>query len=148
MKIYYKSKLAKLVTFFKNFSTIMLFGALFTEKDELSGKVIKHEETHAKQYSDCFSLGCAVGILLMFVLFAVGIQNIWMLLLLLIPLLLFYALYGAEWLIRLAVTKDRVQAYKDISFERHARYIAETWDKPCPEQHHYISFGWLKFINN
>lgn len=148
MKIYYNSKLAKLITFFKNFSTIMLFGALFTEKDSLSEKVIKHEEAHSLQYADCSSLGCAIGILLMFVLFAMDIQSFWMLLLLLIPLLMFYFLYGVEFLIRWAISKDRVQAYKDVSFERHARYIAETWDKPCEKQNHYVSFGWFKFMKS
>lgn len=146
MKVFYKSKLAKILTFFKGFKTIMFFGVLLTENETLPEKTIKHEEAHALQYYECMWVGATLTIITMFTLFACGVQSIWMLLLILIPLSAFYILYGVEWLIKWATTKDRLQAYKDVSFERHARWIAETWDKPCPEQHHYISFGWLKFM--
>lgn len=33
MKIYYNSKIAKLFTFIDGYKTIMLFGAVFTERD-------------------------------------------------------------------------------------------------------------------
>lgn len=36
MKIYYKSKIAKLFTFIDGYKTIMLFGAVFTERDSIS----------------------------------------------------------------------------------------------------------------
>lgn len=36
MKIYYNSKIAKLFTFIDGYKTIMLFGAVFTERDAIS----------------------------------------------------------------------------------------------------------------
>lgn len=35
MKIYYNSKIAKLFTFIDGYKTIMLFGAVFTERDSI-----------------------------------------------------------------------------------------------------------------
>ena len=35
MKIYYNSKIAKLFTFIDGYKTIMLFGAVFTERDAM-----------------------------------------------------------------------------------------------------------------
>lgn len=50
MKIFYNSKIAKLFTFIDGYKTIMLFGAVFTERDAISLKAEYHEEAHCNQY--------------------------------------------------------------------------------------------------
>ena len=147
MRVVYNSKIAKLITFMPDFKTLMLFGAVFTENSELNGKTLAHEGTHVKQYWDCFYLGVAFDIIMMFVLFGFGGSFGSLIPLLFVPFLLFYILYGIEFLIRLMLTRDKKRAYLELSMEKQAQWIAETWDKPCPEQNHYISFGWIKISN-
>ena len=54
----------------------------------------------------------------------------------------FYIWYGIEWLIRLIQYKNGHTAYRNISFEREARYAAEH-----PEyKRKTFSYGWLKWI--
>lgn len=143
MKVFYDSKLAHFILL-RGYMAIMLFGMVFTRRKSLSGNVLKHEETHVWQYWDCFFLGLAISIMMMFVLFSFGVQNLWMLLLALIPLSLFYVFYGAEYLYHRLRGLNHNSAYHNISFERQAEWIAETWNFPCKDQHHYESFGWWK----
>lgn len=63
MKIYYKSKIAKLFTFIDGYKTIMLFGAVFTERDAISLKAEYHEESHCNQYHTMFCFGMFVSLL-------------------------------------------------------------------------------------
>lgn len=144
MKVYYNSKLAKFLTFMKGFSTMMFFGAVITEKSKLSGKTLKHEKTHIHQYQDCMGLGFAIGIVAMFTLFAFEIQSWWMLLLVLIPFLFYYVIYGVECLFWRIRGFNKTDAYRKIGFERQARWIADTWNLPYIHQHHYTSFGWWR----
>lgn len=141
-KIYYNSKLAKVLTFIKGFSTMMFFGTIITEESSLTEKQITHEGTHVRQYWDCFAVGMALGIVLMFVLFAFDVTSWWILLLLLIPLLLYYTIYGVEYLYWLLRGYNYDEAYNKIGFERQAYWIAETWNKPCADKNEYTSFGW------
>ena len=144
MKVFYNSKLAKVLTFMEGFSTMMFFGIVLTERSKLSKKTLKHEETHVHQYQDCVGLGLAIAIASIFILFAFEVESWWMLLLILIPLLIYYVIYGIEyvyWCLR-GFRKD--DAYKRIGFERQAYGIAETWDLPCEKQRLYGSFGWWR----
>lgn len=142
MKVFYNSKLAKWLTFMEGFSTMMFFGVVLTERSKLSKKTLKHEETHIYQYQDCVGLGLAIATVGMFMLFAFGVQSWWMLLLILIPLLLYYVIYGIEYIYCRLRGFNNDDAYRWIGFERQAYWIAETWDLPCEEQRHYVSFGW------
>lgn len=63
MKIYYKSKIAKLFTFIDGYKTIMLFGAVFTERDSISLKAEYHEESHCNQYHTMFCFGMFISLL-------------------------------------------------------------------------------------
>ena len=65
-----------------------------------------------------------------------------MLLLILIPVLLYYLLYFAEYLYWVICGKGWENAYDFISFEQHAYWIDETWNYPCDKKHHYVTFGW------
>lgn len=46
MKIFYNSKIAKLFTFIDGYKTIMLFGAVFTERDAISLKAEYHDKAY------------------------------------------------------------------------------------------------------
>ena len=142
MKVFYKSKLAKAITFIEGFRTIMLLGMVFTEHASLSKAVLTHEEVHVKQYADCFALGAAASIVLMFVLFGLDVRSWWMLMLLLIPLLLYYVIYGAEYVYYRCLGMDGTDAYRSVGFERQAYWIQETWNQPCEKQREYVTFGW------
>ena len=145
MKVYYNSKLAKLLTFMEGYSTMMFFGVIITEKNVLSDKTLKHEETHVKQYVDCLGLGLFSGIVLMVIFLALGIHDCWAITLLLaIPILLYYVTYGTEYLYWRIRGFNKTDAYKNIGFERQARWIADTWNLPYSQQHHYSLFGWWR----
>lgn len=142
-KVFYNSKLAKFLTFIEGFSTMMFFGFILTEKESLSDRVMLHEETHVRQYWDCFALGIGIAIILLFTLFAFGVAASWYLLFLaIIPLVLYYLLYFSEYLYWVIRGKGWKDAYDYISFEIHAYWIDSSWNLPCEKQNHYVSFGW------
>ena len=58
MKVYYNSKLAKILTFMRGFGTMMFFGVIITEYNNLNKQSLIHEKTHISQYEDCVELGC------------------------------------------------------------------------------------------
>lgn len=143
MKIFYNSKLAKLILY-KEYIAIMLFGFVFTRENSLSLKVRLHEQTHIRQYMDCFQLGFMVGIPLLFILLACGLESLWLLMLFILPIFGFYILYGLEYLMLRIKGYSKSEAYSNISFEKHARWIASTWNKPCEKRNKYKSFGWYQ----
>ena len=144
-KVFYNSKLAKLVTFFKGFGTIMLFGSVFTEYPTLGGDSLTHEKAHVYQYRDCFFVGMYLFLIILFGwAILVGEPEWWMLALPLIPIFLFYILYGLEYLYWVCRGKGWKGAYDFISFERHAYWIEETWNLPVEQQNPYCWFGWWR----
>ena len=144
-KIYYNSKIAKAFTFLKDFSTIMLFGAIFTEHASLSQKIKTHEATHVEQYQTCFTTGLAIAIGIMFICFAFNHYGWWMLALLTIPIFLYYVWYGIEFLIRLIAYRNADKAYRRIAFEQEAYSLENEYLKPCPERKLASSFSFLKY---
>lgn len=144
LKVYYNSRLAKRLTFMKDFKTMMFFGFVITENTELHPKVLKHEEAHVYQYRDCISVGAYISLIAFFTCAAFDAVGWWMISLLILPFVFFYVLYGINYLILFPF--KRKKAYYYICFERHAEWISATWDKPCEEQNHYVSLQWLKFL--
>ncbi|MDL2309855.1 hypothetical protein LJC39_01890 [Parabacteroides sp. OttesenSCG-928-B22] len=157
MKIYYKSKIAKWLTFIEGFGTIMLFGAVFTEKESLPERVIEHEKVHDGQYSDCFGIGL---ILMSFFIGIVG-WSWWLLAALPIPIFLFYVIYLVECLISLVVNFVRYlyakysrsvmivdwydKPYRNSAFEQQAKALENEYLKPAKERKRYKPFGWIRF---
>lgn len=129
------------------FASIMLCGFVFTKKteEEYSGRMKYHEGFHIKQYNDCFGLGLAIAIILMFILFAFNVTSLWMIALIAIPLLLFYAWYGANFLLQFIRYRDFHFAYRQIIFERQAYSLQNEWSWPCEERTKYTSFSFLKY---
>ena len=95
----------------------------------------RHEHIHGMQQVEML----IVGILIAIVLFVVGCRW-WSLL----ALPIFFYWYGIEYLIRWAYYRNRITAYKNISFEREA-YAKEDdvvyLDSRKP-------FAWVKYIKN
>ena len=129
MKIYYKSKIAKLFTFIDGYKTIMLFGAVFTERDAISLKAEYHEESHCNQYHTMFCFGMFVSLLTIGLCLLFGNVGWWMLWLSLIPIFLYYSWYLIEYLIRLCIYRDHDKAYHNIVFEREAFDLEKYWNR-------------------
>lgn len=144
-KIYYNSKIAKIVTFLADFTTIMLFGAVFTEHSELSSRTKYHEGVHVEQYQTLFTAGLALAVGIMFTCFVFDRYGWWMLALIAIPLLLYYAWYGIEFLIRLIMYRDADKAYRMIAFEQEAYDLENEYRKPCEERRHASSFSFIRY---
>lgn len=129
MKIYYKSKIAKLFTFIDGYKTIMLFGAVFTERDSISLRAEYHEEAHCNQYHTMFCFGMFISLLTIGLCLLFGNAGWWMLWLSLIPIFLYYSWYLIEYLIRLCIYRDHDKAYHNIVFEREAFDLEKYWNK-------------------
>lgn len=145
MKVYYNSKIAKLVTFMANFATIMLFGAVFTEHKELTKTTLAHEAVHVTQYQTFFTLGLSIAFGVFFACLGFDAYGWWMLSLILIPILLYYVYYGIEFLIRLIIYRDRDKAYRMIAFEQEAYDLQYEYLKPCQERRSAYSFSFMKY---
>lgn len=128
-----------------NFATVMLFGAVFTEHKELTKTTLAHEAVHVTQYQTLFMTGLFIAVGGMFTCFGFDILSWWMLSLILIPILLYYAWYGIEYLIRLIIYRDRDKAYRMIAFEQEAYDLQAEWVKPCPERRSAYSFSFMKY---
>lgn len=129
MKIYYKSKIAKLFTFIDGYKTIMLFGAVFTERDAISLKAECHEAVHCNQYQTLFATGFVISAIIALVCGLNDQAGWWMLWLSLIPIFLYYSWYLIEYLIRLCIYRDHDKAYHNIVFEREAFDLEKYWNK-------------------
>ena len=144
-KIFYNSKIARIFTFLKDFKTIMLFGAVFTEEKELSDRAKFHEASHVEQYQTLFTTGLALAVGIMFICFAFDCYGWWMSALIAIPVFLFYVWYLVEFLIRLIMYRDADKAYRMIAFEQEAYDLENEYLKPCSERLTASSFSFFKY---
>lgn len=94
---------------FKGFKAINLFGVIF-HKGNLTQAELQHEHIHSAQIAEV-----SVAMIPIFLILA---KVSWGLLLL--WFFSYYIWYLIEFLIRWAQYKDRIVAYKNISFEREA----------------------------
>lgn len=127
---YYNNRLAELLLA-SGYTTIMLFGFIFTKQNTLPSSTLRHENIHRRQYLECTMLSLPIA------LFLCWLVSWWFLLL--IPGF-YYILYVGEWLARLFRPGN---AYRYISFEREA-----YWNQNDPG---YLSerkwFDWMKYYN-
>lgn len=132
---------------FPGYKAIMLFGFIFTKDSEEEWDKVerRHEEIHQKQYRDLFQLGLAMDIILLFVLLALGLVTWNLLWLLTIPVFLFYAWYGVNFVKQLIKYKDWHTAYRNVIFERQAYTLEDEALLPCDQQTPYVSFSFLKY---
>lgn len=104
---------------FKGYKVIAILPFIFARKSAkwLKDYVVNHETIHLRQQLEVL-IASLIIILAMILIF--GISWWWMS----ASLLVYYAWYVAEWLIRWAVCHDRNLAYKNIAFEQEA-YLNE-----------------------
>lgn len=140
---FYETKLIP----FPGYKAIMLFGFVFTKDSETEWDVIerRHENTHKNQYRDLFCAGLFVDIVLLFLLLALDFVTWNLLWLLVIPVFLFYAWYGINFLKQLIHYKNWHDAYRNVIFERQAYAVEDEALLPCEQRTKYTSFSFLKY---
>lgn len=141
MKVYYNSRLARILTFLPHFSTMMFFGSVITEGKWLSKKTLSHEGCHCLQYRDVTKVGVPLSVIAFFVTISFVKIDWWMLSYVLVGPLLYYIIYLLEWLVLLFIMGPH-GAYRNVGFERQARWVALTWNKPEEERNEYKFLGW------
>lgn len=137
MKVFYNSKIAKSILF-PGYSTVMLFGMVFTKRSSLAKKTLMHERTHAEQFIDCVMMGAAISLTIISLLAIFGVWEWWMLTMLLLSPLLFYILYLLEYLWWMFIYFSPTKAYRAIGFERQANEVSSK------ERFYYTSFSWWR----
>ena len=131
-----------------NYKAIMLFWFIFTKEspEEFDKIEIYHEQIHQMQYKDCIGIGFYLAIIIMFTMFALGIQSLWMIMLVLIPFVLYYVLYGLNFLALLIRYMNWGKAYKNICFEKQAYALEDEGVIVCQQRTPYVSLSWLKYL--
>lgn len=126
MKSHYQSRVFKVLP--SRFTGIMLFGACFFRNNMESVTATvqeEHEQIHAAQYINWTIIGL---VLLLLIAAVVGLSNgplHWLLWAIPVPFLLYYIIYGVEFLVNRFRYKSMQAAYKNITFEKEA-FINET----------------------
>lgn len=142
-KVFYNNLIAKSILF-DGYSVITLFCFVLCRcvKEQAKQYVINHECVHARQWTEIsIASGAAIWVIVLF-----GASPLYFL----ICPLLFYILYGIEFLVRFvkAICSDNGNdkawraAYRSISFEQEAQK-AEV-DNNYLENSHY--FAWHKYL--
>lgn len=140
-KVFYDSWVARMLLYFSDCNTIMLFGFVFStlKEDEMSQATRNHECVHARQWFETTAL---VGSVILALVLTFNISAWWMLL----SSMFFYVWYVIEWMLKGMVYSvldddcEKRSAYKNVSFEREARYSEK--DSNYLENSNY--FAWLK----
>lgn len=138
--IVYDSTLCKMLTMFGGYSAITLMTIIFFKrvKEKVKQDDITHETTHSLQQFEMIMIGIVISILLGFI---IGF-NWW---LISIPLLLFYVIYGLEYIIALPFNKFmNNDSYHTISFEEEAYENEDNINYPNERKW----FSWIKYLGN
>ena len=118
----------------KGFKAMAVWPFVFA-RHELSAKDENHERIHFAQQAEMMVV--AAIIVAGGVIFS-GLSPWW----LLTSPLAFYVWYGIEWLVRMAVYRDRREAYRNISTEQEA-YLHETDVEYLGARCHFAWLGYL-----
>lgn len=131
-----------------NYKAIMFFWFIFTKEspEEFDKIEIYHEQIHQMQYKDCIGIGFYLAIIIMFTMFALGVHSLWMLMLALMPFVLYYVLYGLNFLALLIRYMNWHKAYKNICFEKQAYALEHEGVIICQQITPYVSLSWLKYL--
>ena len=122
---------------FKGYKAITILPFIFARNSAkwLKDYVLNHECIHFRQQLEVLIAAAVCDIMLIMLL---GISWWW----LFASLLFYYAWYGLEWLIRLAICHDTNLAYKNIVFEQEA-YLNE-YDMTYLKNRKL--FAWVEYI--
>lgn len=120
---------------FGGYSTINLFGILFTKKDTIKTVDYNHESIHSAQIFECMILSA------IFITFLILVCNIsWWWVLLSIPM--YYIQYGLEYVLIRVFHNKQNDAYHDVSFEEEAY----TYENDSNYLYHRKCFAWVKYL--
>lgn len=133
--IFYNSWLARILLF-RGYSTIMLFGAVFTKKTALTDRVIRHEKTHQTQYLEVMTVSVILLLLVDIILVCSGMSektvNLMLWLTVTVPPFVYYVMYGLEWAVsfihwffskrKKSVVEANGKAYRNSAMEMEARF--------------------------
>lgn len=125
--IHYNNPLARFLTCLTDTDTIMFFGFILTEAENLDIRTLAHERTHRLQWIFTGLKSATFCIITVVVLGLLGCAGWWMLSFLAVPFLAWYLLYILEWLFRLCQYRDMQRAYEAISYEREADRVADAY---------------------
>jgi hypothetical protein len=139
--VFYNSKIAEFFTPLSGFKTVMLFGFVFTEKSALSDSVIAHERVHQQQYAECLAAGLALASLCFILL--PRCPWLWI-----IPFVVYYILYLAEYSVHLIRFRNTDKAYYAISFEQEAYDLMYEYSKPEEARRQRQPFGWRHYFTS
>ena len=119
---------------FMGYNAITIWPFVFVRRGVwYSHNTDRHERIHGRQQLEMLP----VGMVLAAVLAAVGC-GWWSLL----ALPVFYIWYGLEYIVRLAITRDRDRAYLSVSFEQEA--YTHQFDEPYLQNRRW--YAWLKYL--
>lgn len=119
---------------FGSYTTINLFGILFTKKD-LNHKVYNHEAIHSAQMIECTIISIAI---ILSAILAFKISFWW----LFASVLLYYILYCLEYIFIRLFHSEQSDAYHDVSFEEEAY----NNDDDLSYLKHRKPFSWIKYL--
>jgi hypothetical protein len=94
---------------------------------------------HQQQYAECLAAGLCLTSLCSILL--PRYPWLW-----LIPFVIYYILYLAEYAVHLIRFRNTDRAYCAISFEREAYDLMDEHGKPEETRRHRQPFGWLKYL--
>lgn len=120
---------------FGNYTTINIFGILFTKYKEMVERVKNHESIHTEQIKE---LAC-VGIILSLLLILLFNMPFWIII---FGVSLFYIWYGIEYVFVRFLHKKQNNAYHDISLEEEAYNNQYNFNYLKTRKH----FNWFKYI--
>lgn len=116
-RFYYESKLAKILLAFSSCHTIAIGPFVLSKrsKEKCSQESRNHETIHAIQWIE---ITIVVGLILLLFDFIFNFHPAWYLL----SGVIYYVVYGLEWVIKLFIHFDTKKAYRALCFEREAYY--------------------------
>lgn len=155
MRVFYDSLLAKTILP-KGFSTITLFGLIFTKytKDQMSDRTLSHEKVHVDQYTEIRNISLFLSIIFTAIYCNHGGNVVWYPINITLSYCMFYVLYVLEWIIKLIIwglfNKKKGyamrSAYYSISFEKEAYHYQNYPEQTLHEDNYRPTFGWITRI--
>jgi hypothetical protein len=134
--VFYDSWFAKAILW-AGYGTIMFLLMIFTKSEKLSITTLVHENTHRAQYLECAIVGAVIAAVI-----AIFLPSWW---LILIPILLWYFMYGLEyavsWVFHLFVEHPK---------EQHCEYASSAMEMEAKDnennQNYLMERPWFAFL--
>lgn len=121
---------------FDGYRAVSIWPFIFSREKSMKPNVVNHEKTHLRQQFEVLVVSFCVILCLI-------VACRWSLWWVLTSFLVFYVIYGVEYLVRWILYRDTDEAYENISFEQEATMHEKEAD--------YLSkrrgFEWISYLN-